>query len=240
MRSRHRTAIMVVLNSPPLACVCLLVNLLVFVAAFYRGGHPLVLRSSARDLWLPLSHASPRRVTTEMRSNTYRHWRVQKQQVGRIFKSTDGGEQWSACEFRVPDGRVSSLVVTADLPQQVYAGTFGQGIYKSDNGGESWSPASQGLTDQKVTTLALDPAQPQTLYAGNPTRATARPTTELMLRAFEGLTLTRLRAHDGDHLHLTPLTPVQRRILELLELSPTIYWRVAQHCSEPPRQMSEP
>jgi hypothetical protein len=78
------------------------------------------------------------------------------------------------------------------------------------------------------------------LSAGTPTRATARPTTELLLRAFEGLTLTRLRADDGDHLHLTPLTPVQRRILELLELSPTIYWRVAQHCSEPLRPMSEP
>ena len=78
------------------------------------------------------------------------------------------------------------------------------------------------------------------LYAGNPTRATARPTTELMLRAFEGLTLTRLRAGDGDHVYLTPLTPVQQRILDLLDLSPTIYWRVAQHCSEPLRQMSEP
>jgi transposase len=78
------------------------------------------------------------------------------------------------------------------------------------------------------------------LYAGNPTRATARPTTELMLRAFEGLTLTRVSAGDGDHVHLTPLTPVQQRILELLDLPPTIYWRVAQHCSEPLRQMSEP
>ena len=45
---------------------------------------------------------------------------------------------------------------------------------------------------------------------------------------------------DGDHVYLTPLTPVQQRILDLLDLSPTIYWRVAQHCSEPLRQMSEP
>ena len=61
-----------------------------------------------------------------------------------------------------------------------------------------------------------------------------------MLRAFAGLTLTRLHAGDGDHVHLTPLTPVQQRILELLDLPPTIYWRLAQHCSEPLRQMSEP
>jgi transposase len=78
------------------------------------------------------------------------------------------------------------------------------------------------------------------LYAGNPTRATARPTTELMLRAFEGLTLTRLSAGDGDHVHLTPLTPVQQRILELLNLSPTIYWRLVPHCSKPLLHLSEP
>jgi len=78
------------------------------------------------------------------------------------------------------------------------------------------------------------------LYAGNPTRATARPTTELMLRAFEGLTLTRLSAGDGVHVHLTPLTPVHRRILELLDLSPTIYRRLVPHCSEPLLNLSEP
>jgi transposase len=78
------------------------------------------------------------------------------------------------------------------------------------------------------------------LNAGNPTRATARPTTELMLYVFEGLTLTFLRAGNGGQMHLTPLTPAQQRILELLDLSPTIYWRVAQHCSEPILNLSEP
>jgi len=77
-------------------------------------------------------------------------------------------------------------------------------------------------------------------YPGNPIRATARPTTELMLRAFEGLTLTRLSAGDGKHVHLTPLTPVQQRILELLDLSSTIYLRLAQHCSELLLNLSEP
>jgi len=78
------------------------------------------------------------------------------------------------------------------------------------------------------------------LDAGTPTRATARPTTELRLRAFAGLTLIRLRVGDGAHVHLTPLTPVQQRILELLDLSPTIYLRLAQHCSEPMLNLSEP
>jgi transposase len=78
------------------------------------------------------------------------------------------------------------------------------------------------------------------LYAGNPTRATARPTTELMLRAFEGLTLTCLHVGDGVRGHLTPLTTVQRRILELLALPPTIYLRLAQHSPKPLLEISEP
>src|SRR4029453_5418156 len=79
------------------------------------------------------------------------------------------------------------------------------------------------------------------IYPGNPTRATARPPTELMLRAFEGLTLTRLSEGDRVRASLTPLTTVQRRILELLDLSPTIlYLRLAQHCSEPMLNLSEP
>ena len=49
------------------------------------------------------------------------------------------------------------------------------------------------------------------LYPGNPKRATARPTTELMLRAFEGLTLTRLETGGHVQLHLTPLIAVQQQ-----------------------------
>jgi hypothetical protein len=78
------------------------------------------------------------------------------------------------------------------------------------------------------------------LYPGNPTRAPARPTTELRWRAVAGLTLPLLSAGDGVRVHLTLLTPVQRRILALLDLSPTIYLRLAQHCSEPMLNLSEP
>lgn len=78
------------------------------------------------------------------------------------------------------------------------------------------------------------------LYPGNPTRATARPTTELMLRAFEGVTLTLLSAGDWAQAHLTPLTALQQRILELFDLSPLIYLRLTQHCSEPILNLSEP
>jgi transposase len=78
------------------------------------------------------------------------------------------------------------------------------------------------------------------LYPGNPKRATTRPTTELLLRVFEEITLTVI-AHAGEvRTYLTPLSAVQQRILPLLGLSPEIYLQLAQHSSKPLLKMSEP
>jgi transposase len=78
------------------------------------------------------------------------------------------------------------------------------------------------------------------IYPGNPRRATARPTSEMMLRAFEGLTLTTIAQAGTVRTYLTPLSPVQHRILQLLGWSPEIYVRLAQHSSKPLFKMSEP
>lgn len=78
------------------------------------------------------------------------------------------------------------------------------------------------------------------LYPGNPKRATARPTTEMMLRVFTGLTLVLLDESTEVHAHLTTLTPVQQRILELLDFPLEIYMRLTPHFSEPLLNLSEP
>lgn len=78
------------------------------------------------------------------------------------------------------------------------------------------------------------------IYPGNPRRATARPTSEMMLHAFEGLTLTTIAQAGTVRTHLTPLSPVQHRILQLLGWSPEIYVLLAQHSSKPLFKMSEP
>ena len=71
------------------------------------------------------------------------------------------------------------------------------------------------------------------LYPGNPRRATARPTTEMMLRVFTGLTLVLLDEATQVHTHMTALTAVQQRILELLNFPLEIYTRLTQqHCTE--------
>ena len=66
-----------------------------------------------------------------------------------------------------------------------------------------------------------------TLYAGNPQRETAHPTTERLLRAFREITLSVVRLPDQTIRHVTPLSHLQRRILELLALPASIYEHLA-------------
>lgn len=62
------------------------------------------------------------------------------------------------------------------------------------------------------------------LYDGNPQRRTARPSAELLLKAFDNLTLfTQFQQGHLIQCSLTPLNQVQTRLLHLLGLSPTLY-----------------
>jgi transposase len=71
-------------------------------------------------------------------------------------------------------------------------------------------------------------------YAGNPTRATARLTTERLLARVEGLTLTIIREGRRRRSHLTPLFRVQRRILTLLNVPVDIDTRLCPNSHKPP------
>ena len=78
------------------------------------------------------------------------------------------------------------------------------------------------------------------LYAGQSTRATARPTTEQILRAFTGVTLTIWRTPKTVRCYITPLSAVQRRILKLLKFSDTLYSTLDCQSLKLARKMGEP
>ena len=67
------------------------------------------------------------------------------------------------------------------------------------------------------------------LHKENPKKATAQPTTERLLQAFANITLTIAQLPDRVMRHITPLTSLQVRILELLGLSPDIYRALAEN-----------
>lgn len=82
--------------------------------------------------------------------------------------------------------------------------------------------------------LATEGSKLAGLYAGNPKRSTPRPTTELLLKAFQEITLTIIQEVDQTHRHLTPLTGLQQRILELLDFPFATYTKIRADSSKPP------
>lgn len=82
--------------------------------------------------------------------------------------------------------------------------------------------------------LATEGAKLAGLYASNPQRATDRPTAERLLEAFEDITLIIIKGPRQTDRHVTALSPLQQRILEILGFSSALYTRLCTDSSEPP------
>lgn len=82
-----------------------------------------------------------------------------------------------------------------------------------------------------VVRRSLQTAQAQLagLYPGNPKQSTDQPTTQRLLAAFKEITLTlvHLPTSTQPMRHITPLTPLQTSILQLLGYSPLLYTNLA-------------
>ena len=78
------------------------------------------------------------------------------------------------------------------------------------------------------------------LYAGNPKRATRRPTSEALLKAFKGLHLSALHQQACMVYHVTSLSALQERIIALLGFPSAVYSILALHSGELTFKMSEP
>lgn len=76
-------------------------------------------------------------------------------------------------------------------------------------------------------TLAAEATGLAGLYPGNPKQQTQKPTTERLLAAFANITLTMIQLPGQRIVHITPLTPLQGRILELLDLPTSLYTDLA-------------
>lgn len=72
------------------------------------------------------------------------------------------------------------------------------------------------------------------LYAGNPRRATDRPTTETLLRAFKEVALNVVTVKQQTYRHLSPRSQLQQKILALLGIPVEAYTRLAADSSKPP------
>ena len=78
-----------------------------------------------------------------------------------IFKSTDGGQSWSAVNTTVP--AVQSLVFSP--LHAMFAGTS-VGVFKSTDAGVNWGQTGAGISAVDIEVLTADPVSPATIYAG--------------------------------------------------------------------------
>src|SRR5438093_4634960 len=79
-----------------------------------------------------------------------------------VFKSTDGGGNWSAVNtgLTTPYGAiwVNALAIDAQTPTTLYAAGSGGGVFKSTDGGGSWGWT--GKARWLIGALAVDPQTP--------------------------------------------------------------------------------
>jgi transposase len=91
------------------------------------------------------------------------------------------------------------------------------------------------------------------IYPGQPGRQSSRPSAEMLLQAFKGISLTVIEGAGQRSVHLTPLTALQEKLLALWDFPRSIFQRLttcdltaelaqrlsALHCSKPPPALSE-
>lgn len=82
--------------------------------------------------------------------------------------------------------------------------------------------------------LRQEQAKLQGIYAGQPGRKTDRPSAELLLGALKTISISVVEVNGRIHALLSPLTEVQKRLLELWDLPPDLYENVALGFPEPP------
>jgi transposase len=82
--------------------------------------------------------------------------------------------------------------------------------------------------------LRQERAKLQGVYAGQPGRKTDRPSAELLLGVLKTVSISVIEVSGRVHALLSPLTEVQKRLLELWDLPPDLYEKVAHRFPEPP------
>lgn len=98
-----------------------------------------------------------------------------------VFKTTDGGQNWSKVFYHSDSVGVSDIEFAPDDPNTIYAGLWrGErkpwtiisgstegGVYKSTDGGANWTKLTNGLPNNLVgkVDFAVSPANPDVVYA---------------------------------------------------------------------------
>ena len=95
---------------------------------------------------------------------------------GGVWKTTDGGANWSPMTDHMPTTAIGAIAVDPTNDQVVYAGTgeanyanhsrYGLGIFKTTDGGATWTQLAEDVFGGRTfSKLIIDPQNTGTLYA---------------------------------------------------------------------------
>ena len=91
-----------------------------------------------------------------------------------VYKSTDGGENWTSVGLKESERIVKILVDPGDtntvyvcVPGKLWSDSADRGVYKTTDGGKSWSQILKGSNlSTGCSMMTMDKSSPKTLYAG--------------------------------------------------------------------------
>ena len=131
---------------------------------FYTVGHTGIFKSTnAGQNWVRIGMNISNLVTAFSLHTTDGNIMYAGTQNGKIFKSSDGGSNWSGISAGLPAEEIRFIAVDPHDTSKVYAGTFSNGIYKSIND-EIWGPVNGALNLRRVEDIAFDPKNISTIY----------------------------------------------------------------------------
>jgi photosystem II stability/assembly factor-like uncharacterized protein len=91
-----------------------------------------------------------------------------------IYKSTDGGENWTNMGLKESEHIAKILIypndgniVYACVPGKLWSDSEDRGLYKTTDGGTTWTKILKGANlSTGCSMISMDPANPKTIYAG--------------------------------------------------------------------------
>ncbi|HST10420.1 MAG TPA: hypothetical protein VLL05_08575 [Terriglobales bacterium] len=93
-------------------------------------------------------------------------WSAQSQQIGDVFRTTDGGKTWQTLPG-MHGKSIRAMAMSASNPKVLVTGAL-DGVFRSNNGGNDWERMSpSGHAEIKnIESIAIDPKDPNVVYAG--------------------------------------------------------------------------
>jgi photosystem II stability/assembly factor-like uncharacterized protein len=93
---------------------------------------------------------------------------------GGVFKTTDGGMNWSPASDKYFGGTIGAVTVDPTNPDVVYVGggetdirgntAHGDGLWKTTDGGKTWTML--GFRSEHISAIRIHPSAPQTVWVG--------------------------------------------------------------------------